>query len=115
METINTTTMTVTAGNAASTRLESDWRFAELIAATWVEPELSFRYAQSPEAVLAEFGIVLAEGETAPELPAAAELDLIVEDFDRLPENAAVTACGSHTCWAPGTPWPIAPTEAAAA
>lgn len=76
------------ANTAAGAALENDWRFAELIAATWLEPELSIRYTQSPAAVLAEFGILLREGEAAPALPAATELDLLVEEFDRLSETS---------------------------
>lgn len=86
MEDITTTTIALTGGNATRASLESDWRFAELIAATWVEPELSARYTETPDVVLAEFGIVLAAGETAPALPAAAELDVFVEEFDQLSE-----------------------------
>lgn len=86
METIDTTTIPATGGSAARISLENDWRFAELIAATWVEPGLSSRYARTPDAVLAEFGILLAAGQPAPELPAATELDLVVEDFDGLGE-----------------------------
>lgn len=114
MENITTTTIALTGGNATRASLESDWRFAELITATWVEPELSARYTETPDVVLAEFGIVLAAGETAPELPATTELDMLIEDFDQLPDDAPA-ARGSAWCWAPTVVPETAATETAAA
>ncbi|WP_033259462.1 MULTISPECIES: TIGR04351 family putative TOMM peptide [Kitasatospora] len=53
-----------------STRhLESDWRFAELVVRTHLEPGLRLRYLEEPAEVLAEFGLSLPEGATAPVLP----------------------------------------------
>lgn len=105
MKRVNTAGKTV-----ACAPLEHDWRFAELVAATWLEPGLNTRYAHSPEAVLAEFGIVLAEGETAPRLPAAPELQLTVDDFEQLPEltseAAVLTWCTAPSASMAGTTLP---------
>ena len=43
--------------NVSNTPVEQDWRFAELVARSWMEPELVVRYAADPCAVLAEFGL----------------------------------------------------------
>ncbi|MCZ4119590.1 hypothetical protein [Streptomyces sp. H39-S7] len=61
--------------------IEQDWRFAELVALSWIEPDLSVRYAQDPSRVLAEFGLHVNDDGTTPDLPPAPELALVIEDF----------------------------------
>ncbi|MDO0926667.1 hypothetical protein QQY24_15045 [Streptomyces sp. TG1A-8] len=68
--------------------LDHDWRFAELVARTWTEPDLKERYAADPHRVLAEAGIDLAPGTPVPHLPAGEELDVVVAPFDTLPAAA---------------------------
>ncbi|MFI7639327.1 hypothetical protein [Nonomuraea sp. NPDC049400] len=64
---------------------EEDWRFAELVMRTWVEPQLADRYLQDPVGTLAGFGIVISSEEEAPELRMGLlnEVCLEVEDLDR--------------------------------
>jgi len=68
--------------------LENDWRFAELIARTWMEPALRERYLAEPVQVLAEAGIELPYGCPVPALPSGDELDVVVDRFDALPAAA---------------------------
>ncbi|MEU3462664.1 hypothetical protein ABZ721_22320 [Streptomyces sp. NPDC006733] len=72
--------------------IEQDWRFAELVALSWIEPDLSIRYAQDPSKVLAEFGLHVTGDGTTPDLPPAPELALVIEDF------TAASARGSVLC-----------------
>lgn len=53
--------------------IDQNWRFAELVAQSCLQPGLRERYTAQPRAVLAEFGIRLTAGEPLPELPGAAE------------------------------------------
>lgn len=62
------------------TTIELDWRFAELVADSWVEPELALRYAADPVALLAEYGMTVT-AQDAPALPVAPDIELIIEDF----------------------------------
>lgn len=71
--------MISTTGSPTSS-IELDWRFAELVADTWVEPELALRYAADPVAMLAEYGMAVAASD-APALPVAPDIELIIEDF----------------------------------
>ncbi|AUG78887.1 hypothetical protein CFP65_4132 [Kitasatospora sp. MMS16-BH015] len=68
--------------------IDQDWRFAELIVRALTEPGLRRRYEENPYRVLAEAGIGTTPGEAVPALPAAEELDLVVDLFDRLPAVA---------------------------
>jgi hypothetical protein len=61
--------------------IELDWRFAELVVRTWMEPELARRYAQDPIPVLAEFGLFVDDACAAPRLEAIPETELVIEDF----------------------------------
>lgn len=63
------------------TPIELDWRFAELVARSWTEPELARRYTHDPVAVLAEFGLHVADAADAPKLTSFPEPDLVVEDL----------------------------------
>jgi putative thiazole/oxazole-modified microcin (TOMM)-like peptide len=66
----------------STTPVELDWRFAELVARTWLEPELAERYGADPCAVLAEFGLSIADPGEAPRLEPVAEFELIIDELD---------------------------------
>ncbi|MFD9125580.1 TIGR04351 family putative TOMM peptide [Kitasatospora sp. NPDC059571] len=83
---------------AARVSIEQDWRFAELVARTWLEPGLAESYTQDPRGVLADFGIELAAGEPVPALPAVAGMKLVIEDLDTAARSMNTTASFS---WAP--------------
>ncbi|HEU5357092.1 MAG TPA: hypothetical protein VFU65_21660 [Actinocrinis sp.] len=68
--------------NVSNTPVEQDWRFAELVARSWMEPELVVRYAADPCAVLAEFGLEVTRREDAPSLEPYCGPDLIIEDLE---------------------------------
>ena len=68
--------------NANKKPVEQDWRFAELIARTWMEPGLADRYAADPCTVLAEFGLTIARAEDAPSLEPYCGSELIIEDLE---------------------------------
>ncbi|SEB31114.1 putative TOMM peptide [Streptomyces misionensis] len=72
--------------------LTHDWRFAELIARTWMEPALRERYLAEPRRVLAEAGIELPAGCPVPALPSSEELEVVVDRFDTLPAAAPAAA-----------------------
>ncbi|MFC5029017.1 hypothetical protein G3I60_26170 [Streptomyces sp. SID13666] len=74
--------------------IEQDWRFAELVALSWIEPALSLRYAQNPSQVLAEFGLHVAGDVSTPALPPAPQLALVIEDF-----TGEMKARGSVSCF----------------
>jgi len=61
--------------------IELDWRFAELVADTWVEPGLALRYSADPVTVLAEYGIAAGAAQDVPRLPATPDVELLIEDF----------------------------------
>ncbi len=69
--------------------LEHDWRFAELVARSWTEPQLRGRYLADPHAVLAEAGLTLAAGEPVPALPTDDGLEIVVDTFDNAAEAGA--------------------------
>jgi putative thiazole/oxazole-modified microcin (TOMM)-like peptide len=80
--------------NGTDIPIELDWRFAELVVRTWMEPELGRRYAVDPVAVLAEFGLTVADAALAPRLEAIPEAELVIEDFDsREADLARMTLC----------------------
>lgn len=64
------------------TPIELDWRFAELVVRTWMEPELNARYLADPVSVLAEFGLSVAEPALAPRLTNFPEPELDIEGLD---------------------------------
>jgi putative thiazole/oxazole-modified microcin (TOMM)-like peptide len=74
-------------------QIEHNWRFAELTARAWLEQELAARYAEDPCAVLAEFGIALADPQAAPALPADPGEELVIGDLDRAADVAPFTIC----------------------
>jgi hypothetical protein len=85
--------------------IDKDWRFAELIVRVWTEPGLRRRYEENPFQVLAEAGIRTIPGEAVPTLPAAEELDVVVDLFELLPSEApAVSNCLSINDTAPVRP-----------
>ncbi|MFF5429235.1 hypothetical protein ACFY5K_04030 [Streptomyces griseofuscus] len=74
--------------------IDKDWRFAELIVRAWTDPVLCRRYEENPYRVLAEAGIRPLPGESAPALPLAEELDVVVDHFELLPAKApAANSC----------------------
>jgi hypothetical protein len=68
--------------NVSITPVEQDWRFAELVVRSWMEPELVVRYAVDPCGVLAEFGLKVAGPQDAPALEPYCGTDLIIEDLE---------------------------------
>ncbi|GAA2150605.1 hypothetical protein GCM10009760_45180 [Kitasatospora kazusensis] len=72
--------------------LDEDWRFADLIVRAWTEPGLRRRYEENPYRVLAEAGIRTLPGEAVPILPAAEELDLVVDLFELLPTEPPIAS-----------------------
>jgi hypothetical protein len=74
-------------------QVEQDWRFAELIARTWMEPGLAERYAADPCTVLAEFGLTVARPEDAPALEPFEGPDLIIEDVEHA-RGSRLRSCG---------------------
>lgn len=72
------------------TPIEMDWRFAELVARTWMEPDLAQRYHADPVPVLAEFGLTVTCADDAPRLEAVPTVELLIEgldDADYVPEH----------------------------
>ncbi|MCQ4084272.1 TIGR04351 family putative TOMM peptide [Streptomyces sp. RB6PN25] len=83
-------------GFQAEASVDEDWRFAELVARAWIDPSLSIRYHNNPRTVLAEFGVHLSETGTAPMLPPAPALELVVEDFGAVgPRSSSCSQCTS--------------------
>jgi putative thiazole/oxazole-modified microcin (TOMM)-like peptide len=79
--------------------IELDWRFAELVVRTWMEPELARRYAEDPVPVLAEFGLFLTDASAAPRLEAIPEAELVIEDFSGSEADfQRVKSCTSPPC-----------------
>ncbi|MGN9844163.1 hypothetical protein ACTMTI_39160 [Nonomuraea sp. H19] len=81
----------MTVGAFSENRLEGDtlgWdlaqrrRFGELTAMSWLDAGLRLRYEREPVSVLAEYGILLADGVSAPALPPKPRTELVVESFD---------------------------------
>ncbi|GAA0668378.1 hypothetical protein GCM10010193_20230 [Kitasatospora atroaurantiaca] len=62
--------------------VERDWRFAELVVRTRIEPDLEARYAIDPTSVLAEFGLHLAPGAAVPAVRPHQETGLVIERLD---------------------------------
>jgi putative thiazole/oxazole-modified microcin (TOMM)-like peptide len=81
----------------STTPVELDWRFAELVARTWLEPELAERYGADPCAVLAEFGLSIADPGDAPRLEPVAEFELIIDELD-WSAAAGALGCGLPNC-----------------
>jgi putative thiazole/oxazole-modified microcin (TOMM)-like peptide len=79
--------------NAIGTPVEQDWRFAELVARTWMEPSLADRYTADPCAVLAEFGLIVTSRQDAPSLEPYRGLELIIEELEHL-VSPQLTATG---------------------
>ncbi|BFV59175.1 hypothetical protein KCMC57_up42790 [Kitasatospora sp. CMC57] len=76
--------------------LECDWRFAELVVWTHLDPELRARYAVDPRAVLAEFDVVLPTGTAVPPLRRPQHPPVVVEDLGR------AAAAMMSICLSPG-------------
>jgi hypothetical protein len=72
----------VPAMSQTTSEVEHDWRFAELVARSWVNPDLAVCYREDPHSVLAEFELRLDAGAAAPPLPTHSEGDLLIEDLD---------------------------------
>lgn len=82
--------------NVSNTPVEHDWRFAELVARSWMEPELVVRYAADPCQVLAEFGLEITRREQAPALEPYCGPDLIIEDLEHARGHRLNGSC---ICW----------------
>lgn len=97
---MSATTAAATAERVTAERvtIEQDLRFAELIARSWLEPELAERYSRDPRGVIADFGIELPAGAPIPSLPAVAEMKLVIEDLD---SAARAKGCTASMSWAP--------------
>ncbi|WP_433431136.1 hypothetical protein [Nonomuraea sp. CA-141351] len=57
-------------------------RFGELTARAWFDDGLRLRYEREPVSVLTEFGILLADGVSAPALPPKPRTELVIESFE---------------------------------
>ncbi|MDQ0939576.1 hypothetical protein [Streptomyces sp. V1I1] len=66
------------AQEACTGSVEHDWRFAELVARSYIQPELALRYALEPRNVLAEFGIPTTPESSIPALPADADTEVTI-------------------------------------
>jgi putative thiazole/oxazole-modified microcin (TOMM)-like peptide len=75
--------VTVPTGSQTTSEIERDWRFAELVVQSWIDPGLTTRYREDPRAVLAEFELRIDTGEQAPALPADPGDELLIEDLDQ--------------------------------
>ncbi|MFI1395449.1 TIGR04351 family putative TOMM peptide [Streptomyces sp. NPDC020681] len=95
-------TSETTAQEARTGSVEHDWRFAELVARSYLQPELALRYALDPRIVLAEFGIPLAPGTAIPALPKDSFPEVRITRLDKL--EATAKLCGST--WGPFPPQP---------
>ncbi|HEY7483586.1 MAG TPA: hypothetical protein VH912_03915 [Streptosporangiaceae bacterium] len=82
-----------------NTSVEQDWRFADLVARAWQDPELAARYRQDPCGVLTQFGLRVDCPAAAPALPSGHGTDLLIEDLDH--EDVAGFALNTF-CGAPG-------------
>lgn len=75
------------AQGACTTSVEHDWRFAELVARSFLQPELALRYALEPRNVLAEFGIPIAPESIIPALPAEADTEVTITNLSSADES----------------------------
>ncbi|MDH2390788.1 hypothetical protein QCN29_18730 [Streptomyces sp. HNM0663] len=66
------------AQEAGSGSVEHDWRFAELVARSCLQPELALRYALEPRNVLAEFGLTTGPESPIPALPTGADAEVCI-------------------------------------
>jgi putative thiazole/oxazole-modified microcin (TOMM)-like peptide len=83
------------------TRLTDDERakFAGLVAKIWNDPELAARYDENPRTVLAEHGVVLAEGVPMPAIPERPEGDISIEELESVgAAGGALSSIGSVSC-----------------
>ncbi|MDH6110619.1 putative thiazole/oxazole-modified microcin (TOMM)-like peptide [Kitasatospora sp. MAP12-15] len=86
--------ITATVPDAPSTNaLECDWRFAELVVWTYLDPTLRTRYTVEPAAVLAEFGLLLPAGTAAPSLDGPAGGGLVITNADDLTAEGITSFC----------------------
>lgn len=84
------------AQSEATTAIERDWRFAELVVQTCLRPELTVRYALEPHAVLAEFGLVLSSSDPVPALPSGTEAELTIVDLSSWESMPSAGLCGGY-------------------
>jgi putative thiazole/oxazole-modified microcin (TOMM)-like peptide len=71
--------------------------FARLTAVAWSDDELTARYRDDPQAVLAEFGIALPEGSPPPPLPPAAAAGIDLESLE-VSAGGALATIGTVSC-----------------
>jgi putative thiazole/oxazole-modified microcin (TOMM)-like peptide len=79
--------------------------FARMVAQTWSDDSLTARYNAEPRAVLAEFGIHLAEDVPTPVLPSRPGGEFSVEQLEAVAGGAVATAAciGCVSCPAGST------------
>ncbi|GAA2055117.1 hypothetical protein GCM10009839_74530 [Catenulispora yoronensis] len=96
----------------AETPIEMDWRFAELVARTWMEPDLAHRYRNDPVPVLAEFGLTVTSAAQAPRLEAVPTVELVIEgldDTDYIPHHGVF--CVNDSVRPAGDPQVLVPAD----
>ncbi|MFF3323725.1 hypothetical protein [Streptomyces sp. NPDC002889] len=79
--------------------VEHDWRFAELVARSYLQPELALRYALEPRNVLAEFGIPVAPGSVIPALPADTDTEVTITNLSTADVGDGFTVHGVQPCF----------------
>ncbi|MEV6398569.1 hypothetical protein AB0M39_27980 [Streptomyces sp. NPDC051907] len=89
-----------TSHKAEGTHIDHDWRFAELVARSCLQPDLALRYALEPLTVLAEFGIVAGPDTVIPALPTDVQQEMTIISLTSLKTHSSTqsftcTLCGS--------------------
>ncbi|WP_153450950.1 hypothetical protein [Streptomyces smaragdinus] len=74
--------------------IEDDWRFAELVVRSILDPELAGRYSADPRSVLAEFGLRTDHRTQTPAIPTGLSAGIRIVPLDRSPVTLAGTGCG---------------------
>ncbi|MCX4820525.1 hypothetical protein OG883_11515 [Streptomyces sp. NBC_01142] len=82
------------------THIDHDWRFAELVARSYLQPDLALRYALEPRTVLAEFGMTTGPDTVIPALPTEAPQEMTIISLTSLKthrstESFTCIVCGS--------------------
>ncbi|MET3805452.1 hypothetical protein ABIB25_002456 [Nakamurella sp. UYEF19] len=81
----------------STSTMTSDWRFVQLVAGSYLDQGLTQRYAADPRAVLAEFGLELAENEPIPDLDGAAAPTVVNDKLTGI--DAAIVPGYCWICW----------------
>lgn len=75
------TNVIVPSGAQTASEIEGDWRFAELVACSWIDSDLVVRYREDPCSVLAKFRLRVSTEAQAPALPTDSGEQLLIEDL----------------------------------